>query len=155
VSPARRWRILYHEGRTIHYVTEAAMRAAATKRAANSSEDVILEQWDESHPQDHLNQGWAMIGSVPAGRPTDKPQPSLDPTRLAPLAQLRLVDKAEWDRVMASGRTDRDATRMQAAAARFLGDEDLASTIERNTFATVALLLASVWPDLTVGKVHA
>lgn len=60
--PSRRFRTLSAEGVSRLYLTEEAAQVAAEILAARRSEPVIYEQWDESHPHDELNMGWATIG---------------------------------------------------------------------------------------------
>ena len=58
VRPLRPFRILTEE-RAIYFATREARDAAAQARADRDGVTVPAECWDESHPQDDLNRGWA------------------------------------------------------------------------------------------------
>lgn len=57
-----RWRTLPNDGRSQTYPDEVECRAAAKREANRTGVWCGVEQWDEEHPQDSLNQGWALVG---------------------------------------------------------------------------------------------
>lgn len=66
-APARPFRIIRGESanyRSHAYKTKANRDAAADRFAAQDGDTVLTELWDESHPQDDLNNGWACDGAA-------------------------------------------------------------------------------------------
>lgn len=65
IRPTRPWRIIRGAGgnyKDQRYTTKERRDAAAQRFADKDGTDVLTELWDESHPQDGLNRGWACDG---------------------------------------------------------------------------------------------
>jgi hypothetical protein len=61
--------------KTAFYTTKERRDAAAQRDADKDGQSVITELWDESHPQDGLNRGWACDGEA---TPTTKRSPKVE-----------------------------------------------------------------------------
>lgn len=57
-----RYRTIDQWGEVEQFVTKEGRDSRARAQAARTGERIITEFWDESHPQDSLNQGWACDG---------------------------------------------------------------------------------------------
>lgn len=75
-APKHRFRTLSGKGETTDHATEDECRAKARTVAVETGDWCGIEQWDESHPQDTLNGGWVMIGSVEPNGTEVQPDPS-------------------------------------------------------------------------------
>jgi hypothetical protein len=86
----RRFRIIRgvsSNHKTSDYLTAANRDRAAQKWATRDREVVLCFLWDESHPQDELNAGWAFVGVV---------NPPLSPTKPVKVSpeDMRVVAEA-------------------------------------------------------------
>lgn len=65
--PTLRWHIIrgvVGEYQVHSYRSEAACLRGAKKWANTDGEHVLVEHWSREHPQDELNQGWALVNTV-------------------------------------------------------------------------------------------
>lgn len=60
-GPKNRYRILPWSDNvsTLYYATQEDRDEAAERLARELQQTMFCELWDESHPQDYLNEGWA------------------------------------------------------------------------------------------------
>lgn len=58
-----RFRTLAMNGRTQYFATQEECEERAQHVANRTGKWCGVEMWDESHPQDELNAGWALIGT--------------------------------------------------------------------------------------------
>jgi hypothetical protein len=66
-GPTRPFRVIRGDGgnqKTVYFRTREARDASAQRFADWDRSTVVTELWDESHPQDSLNLGWACDGTV-------------------------------------------------------------------------------------------
>jgi len=63
--PRHRWRTLPSDGNCLYGDTKEEIVEKAQGQAESLGTTVGLELWSEDHPMDYLNQGWALVGTVP------------------------------------------------------------------------------------------
>jgi hypothetical protein len=63
-EPLLKWRNLLPNGEVVTYPTRNARDSQAPHLAKAWNATILTEVWDGSHPQDELNQGWALDGTV-------------------------------------------------------------------------------------------
>lgn len=88
-KPQKGWRII-RGGRGNYEVydfdTKEERNAAGAIWAVLDDEDVLMESWSADHPQDDLNQGWALdqVAYAPGNEPVPDPRPRTSADQLKP-----------------------------------------------------------------------